>query len=126
MELCAKTDTGEPCLIRLNQHTWNAYEYPSRLSFNDQMVEIRSKNEEKIIQLLKAAKIDQPEVESTTDSNIEAAGNPLNLSDETIAGLEQWGDPKETQRFREKIIEFVESEEYVEIARNGVPESGSE
>jgi hypothetical protein len=100
ISLHAISDAGERCEIRLNQHTWNAYENPGRLFFNDEIVEIRSDNETKIILLLEKAVFDSRVTED----------NRLGLGKDGV------------KRLVKEVITFVKSAEYIDIAKNGVPE----
>ena len=62
MELYAVTESRRRCSIRLNQHTFfegyrlDSADAPGRLCFNDRLIDVRSADEHKLIQLLKDAK----------------------------------------------------------------------
>ncbi|MEM7316609.1 MAG: hypothetical protein AAF497_26045, partial [Planctomycetota bacterium] len=53
----AVTETGERCSIRLNQRVFDSYENPGRLLFDNELVEVRSSEEQRIVELLAAAEI---------------------------------------------------------------------
>jgi hypothetical protein len=109
--------------IRLNQRIFapqlgfNAN--PGRLYFDDELVEVRSDIEAQIVQLLKDALVIIFPEECSSGNNPPMSKNALILGDDIRQVLES--SPLENlQRFRNEIVEFVESDEYVRIATRGI------
>ena len=94
--LLANTDSGNECSIRVNQHIFNEYGNPGRLFFNNKIVDVRSEHETKIIQLLTHA--------SFGPNHSEA------------------GPQERMQYYCDQMIQYLESDHYVDIATNGLPE----
>ena len=119
MTLYALTDSGLKCQIRLNQRAFDSYPDPGRLYFNDQLIDIRSDDESTILELLKTASIISKDRLSSPSEN-RISKKALILGDDIKEVLEN--SPEDNLRkFRDNIITFVESDEYVHIAEHGPP-----
>ena len=116
--LQGRTNAGEDCSIQLNQRVFDAYADPGRLLFNGNLVDVRSDKESQILDLLKNATIEIAKSERQAENKI--SKNALILGDDIKKVLEN--TPEENLRqFRDEIIAYVESDQYVEIATNGIP-----
>lgn len=116
--LQGRTNAGEDFSVQLNQRVFDSYANPGRLSFNGKLVDVRSDEESQILQLLRNAAIEMPENEPQPENQI--SKNALILGDDIKQVLEN--TPEENLRqFRDEIIAYVESDQYVEIATNGIP-----
>ena len=89
------TKSGTECSIRLNQYVFNTYGHPGRLFFNKELVDVRSEHEAKIIELLSNATFGPDYPDASPQQSME--------------------------HYRDKVVEYLESDEYVEIATNGLP-----
>jgi hypothetical protein len=118
--LHAITNDGAECSIRLNQHAFTEfYANPGRLYFNEELVEVRFADELRIVQLLKSADIKAP-VNELSPTNLPVAKKALHLGSDIRQVLES--TPTENlRRFRDQIVAYIESEEYVRIATHGLP-----
>ena len=119
--LCAIADDGEEHSIRLNQRVFSDfYPNPGCLYFNDERVDVRSEEESRIVQVLKTASIESAIPESLQSRNAPISKDALILSDDIRQFLKS--SPQDNlRRFRDEIVAFIESDEYVEIATNGLP-----
>jgi hypothetical protein len=119
--LHAITTDGAKCEIQLNQRVFaEFYANPGRLYFNQELVEVRSADESRIVQLLKDATVKATVREPTPTDNPPISKNALILGDDIREVLES--TPEENlRRFRDQIVAFVESDEYVQIATHGLP-----
>ncbi|MCA8992888.1 MAG: hypothetical protein KDA88_12945 [Planctomycetaceae bacterium] len=121
ISLHAVTETGDECRIRLNQRMFDTYANPGRLCFNDRPVDIRSKAESEIVDLLKLASVVPREApQKLTDERI--SPNAIILGDD-IKDVVNSSPGENLLRHRDRIVAYVESDEYVQIAKNGVPKS---
>ncbi|MCM2372194.1 hypothetical protein [Aporhodopirellula aestuarii] len=116
--LYAIADSGQRCSVRLNQHVIETSADPARLFFNDELVEVRSEEERRILDLLKEADIHPLTPESVRQILASPAGSKVELemfavdaSDTIIAQL------------RDSVVTFVESDEYASVALNDLPET---
>ena len=119
MELYAVTESGRRCSIRLNQHTFfegyrlDSTDAPGRLCFNDRLIDVRSADEHKLIQLLKNANFHAVGIEGMRqliDHEIVEPAHLHALASDSV-GLDM-------HYFRDSIVEYVESDRYVETARS--------
>lgn len=119
MTLHAVTEAGTKCTIQLNQRVFDSYADPGRLYFNEEPVEVRSDTETQIINLLRTASIAAIKRQAGPPEN-RISKNALILGDDI---KEVMGNSPENnlRKFRDDIIAFVESDEYVQIAKNGIP-----
>ena len=110
----AITESGEHVKIRLNQHMLGGTEDPGRLFYNGNIVDVRSECENLLLSLLETAeiKIEEGPHPDTTPNYI---GPPA----ETI---ESWNEEKISwiDESRTQVIDFVRSERYIEVSKNGV------
>lgn len=119
MTILGHTETGDKCQIRLNQKVFDSYSHPGRLFFDKTLIEVRSNVEAVIIELLRSAAIQVSEPEPVASKN-QISKNALILSDDIKEVIDN--SPEENLRkFRDEIIAFVESDEYVALATNGLP-----
>lgn len=121
--LNAVADDGAKHSIRLNQRAFAPQfgfnSNPGRLYFDDELVEVRSDHEAQIVQLLKDALVTFSPSEREPSINPPMSKNALILGDDIRQVLES--SPLENlQRFRDEIVSFVESDEYVRIATHGL------
>ena len=131
--LGAVTDDGYLCSIRLNQHVLagefplDAAVSPGRLFFEDSLIEVRSLQEKRLIDLLQSATIALVELEDprrlaqTVPVDFDTI-KALAVEDVTLAVED---DDNLLDRSRDEIVAFVLSDEYVDIARNGLPGTDS-
>jgi len=114
----AVSENGVKCRIQLNQRLIDFYAHPGRLHLNGNIVEVRSQQESQILRLLRNARTELPENQSAEEDGL--SENAIMLSDDIKDVLDR--SPKANLlRFRDEIVAFVESEEYVAIAKNGIP-----
>lgn len=118
MNLVAASPTREQFRIQLKQRMQQAPD-AGRLFFNDEMIDVRSADEDKIIQLLKNASIalEYPVGYSPRKKRISGSATP----DDGIKEFLTQPPELTCQSWLEEIVAFVESEEYVRIAREGLP-----
>lgn len=118
MVLSVKTDSNEECLIVLKQHTIESAPDAGRLFFNGKKIEVRSKDEMRIVDLLKAALLERtesPDIPQTDKSPI----NTVIIDEETDEAITS-STQDTLHQFCERIITFVESDEYLRIANHSV------
>ena len=107
MYLHGVTETGEHVSIQIRQSDIPDLENAGRLYFNNQLVDLRSDAEAGVLALLNNAEIsDQLDVERL--SHRDFLPGPIH----GFRGLDG---------IRRRIIEYLQSDQYVEIATNGVP-----
>ena len=117
--LQGRTNTGDEFSIQLNQRVFDdGGADPGRLLFNEKLVDVRSDTESQILDLLKNATIEIADREPMPEN--QTSKNALILGDDIKQVMDN--SPEENlRRFRDDIIAYVESEQYVSIATNGVP-----
>ena len=116
--LFALTETGDRCVIRLNQHAMGGYDNPGRLFFNAAMIDVRSPRENLVLDLLRSATIELDD-KYESESNTPTRDADIVLGDDISLVLSQ--TPLENlQSFRNQILSYVESDLYVQIANNGL------
>ncbi len=113
--LYAVTDAGAKCTISLVQHMMRQYEDDGRLYFNTDLVEVRSTDESAIIDLLKTASVDLIDLPDADSRN---QVPDLILGDDIKNSVTSSAEDN-INKFRDKIISFVESDEYVRISQQG-------
>jgi hypothetical protein len=96
------TNSGEHVSVQIRQRDIPSLEYAGRLFFDRHLIALRSATEEAVLALLTVAEV----------------------SDELMGGVDYQPGPiigrEGLDRVRRAIINYVQSEEYVEIAKNGV------
>ena len=123
IDLRAVGSDGVKHSIQLNQRAFgDSYTNPGRLVFNGELVEVRSDTELQIIQLLKAAEFDHAVRPGDREGQGTISENAFVLSDD-IKQLRDSSPQQNLLRFRNEIVAFVESEEYVRIATEGLPKN---
>jgi len=119
--LHAITDDGLKCSIQLNQRVFSDfYADPGRLFFNGERIDVRSDKESQIVRLLKTASIESVIKEPPPNSSPPISKNALILGDDIRQFFES-SPQSNLERFRNQIVEFIESDEYVRIATCGLP-----
>ncbi len=130
IELYAVTKSGRRCSIRLNQHTFfegyrlNAADSPGRLCFNDRLIGVRSADEQKVLGLLGKAEF--------VAVGIKGMRQLIDLEIIETAHLQSLASDSsnsDMRYFRDSIVDYVESDQYVALANNGIPllaETGGE
>lgn len=108
------TESGQKCIVRLNQHQFPHTQDPGRLFFNDEIVDVRSPEEAKIIALLQAAEFDSVAHGSVTHSEDISGRNAAVVSEMDVTE----GD-ETFRRLRDSIVRFLLSDEYVAMAKRG-------
>ena len=116
MTLFARTDSDDDCAIALNQRVDGTYPNPGRLFFNGRMIEVRSADESAIIGLLKSASVEPVE---PPDAGEDDLSNALIIGDDIKHVLGNTIE-ENLNEFRDEIITFVESDEYVRMAEHGL------
>lgn len=117
--LHAVSASGEEVRVRLNQRVFDSYGDPGRLYFNGELVEVRSDEEAAIVHLLRNATITSKDDPPTSPENT-ISKNSIILGDDIRKVIENSPD-QNLLDFRDAIVSFVESEEYVQIAKHGLP-----
>ena len=117
--LHAVTDSGEKCRVHLCQRSLAATG-AGWLYFNEERVEVRSDEETKIVELLRAAPIELKREERPSSSEPPISKNAMILSEDIKEFFESTPE-QNLRKFRDEIVRFVESDEYVVIAKNGLP-----
>lgn len=109
---------GEGFRIRLNERMFDSFN-AGRLYFNDELIEVRSDEEAAIVDLLRNASI-APKDRPPASSGNKISKDAMILGDDIREVFES--SPEENLRnFRDFIVEYVESPEYVQIAKHGPP-----
>ncbi|TWT79652.1 hypothetical protein CA13_10580 [Planctomycetes bacterium CA13] len=122
VELYGVTKSGHRCFIRLNQHAlYGDYllataESPGRLCFNNQLIDVRSADEEELLRLLKNA-----EVKSVGLDGLRQLIKTKSNTTDQIRSLSYGSRDEYLQDRVDSIVDYVESERYVDVARNGFP-----
>jgi hypothetical protein len=110
------TDTRQKCIVRLNQHQMDPFKDPGRLFFNDQMIDVRSPEEAKIIALLQAAEFDSVVSASVTHGKDISGRDGAVVSEIEVAD----GDVNDDfRKLRDSIVRFLQSDKYVAMANRG-------
>jgi hypothetical protein len=117
--LHALTEAGEPCRVHLSQRCFPD-SGAGRLFFNEELVDVRSDNESRIIALLREASIQLKREQPAPSNELPISKNAMILSDDIKEVLESTPE-QNLRRFRDDIVRFVESDAYVDIAKNGLP-----
>ena len=112
--LHAVSESDKKHLIHLNQRMIPGSKNPGRLLFDNALIQVRSDLETRIIQLLTSAKVDAEDGPPPTQSK-----NRLILGDD-IKNVMENSPAANIEKFRRAIIEYLQSDEYLEIARTGV------
>jgi len=112
--LHAISEAGEKHLIHLNQRMIPGSKHPGRLLFDNTLIQVRSEAEARIIELLRLAKVDADDALPPAQPK-----NRLILSDD-IRHVLQNSPAANIEEFRREFIEYLQSDEYLEIARTGV------
>jgi hypothetical protein len=104
--------------IVLVQHLFSEYRepdcIPGRLYFDNQLVDLRSPDEARILQLLHYATVSVSSTRSSCEDTVSVAGR-LILGDDIREAIE--GDSQTNlHRWRTSIVAFVSSDEYVSFA----------
>lgn len=121
IELYAVTRAGHRCLIRLNQrklygdYRLNSIDSPGRLSFSDRLIDVRSIGEQKVLDLLSNANFIPIGIEGLR----QLVGNP-NIETKTLLSLASDSPSPNTKAFRDEIVDFVQSDLYVDVAQHGL------
>ncbi len=118
MVLCAITETGDECHIQLNQREFDTYIDPGRLYFNGRPVAVRSDDELQIVNLLKNAMV-APEINQPASPDDRVSDKAVTLGDD-IKELMSLSPEENLRKIRDDMIAFVESDEYIHIAKNGI------
>lgn len=93
---------GESLAVQIRQRNIPELEYAGRLFVDGQLVEPRSDEESAVLALLAAATFaDEPDVDVRTHVGSIMGREPL-------------------MRLRDKIVSYIQSDEYLQIAKNGV------
>jgi len=114
------TESGSECRIHLTQRCFPNSGNEGRLYFNDELVDVRCNDELRIVELLRSAPIATKHREPTSSDEPPISKNALILS-EDIRDFFASEPEQNLRRFRDEIVKFVESDEYVEIAKSGLP-----
>jgi hypothetical protein len=94
--------TGESVAVQIRQRDIPGLEYAGRLYVDGQLVEVRSADETATLALLAAA----------TFASELPTGKDVGVGNITgVDGL---------MRLRDRIVEYIQSDEYLQIAKNGV------
>jgi len=117
--LHAVTESGEKCRVHLCQRCFPGSD-AGRLYFNGERVEVRSDDERGIVALLRAAPIVLKREPRAPSSEPPISKNAMILSEDIKEVLESTPE-QNLRRFRDDIVRFLESDEYVDIAKNGLP-----
>ena len=112
--LTAVSDLGQPIKIRLNQYLLAGTSHPGRLLLNGIFVNVRSDLDLSLLSLLESAEI-RVERGAGPDTDPNYIGPPI----ETIEA-EHESSINCISELRTSIIDFVRSEQYIEIANHGV------
>ncbi|WP_146602912.1 hypothetical protein [Novipirellula aureliae] len=121
-ELVGVTNTGQMCLIALNQHSFlgnyplHEIESPGRLCFNERLVGVRSKDERLIMDLLRSA-----DFLPVTDEGIRQLVNMDTIAHTDLETFASDSDGQFLRAIRDHILAYVETEKYIEVAKNGLP-----
>lgn len=113
MLILAITPMGELCEIRLNQRVNLSGTNPGRLLFNEQLIQVRSKEEARLLQLLKQTATKPLTFEVPMETEIRIWSYQIFRSDEINKFLRKPLSEK-AQKFCEQLVTFVESEEYTQ------------
>lgn len=103
--LLALADTDEFVTITRNQFMFPGTKDPGRIGFNGELVSVRSNVESKLLDLLRSA---------TIDCEIEIPEEHEQFRHHLA------GDFGSIDSFRNDLIQYIESDRYVEIATNGI------
>ena len=88
---------------------------PGRLHFNENLIEVRSLQEQSLLSLLKSAEVRHFPEDDSSNKPIEPSPNRLVLGDDLKEIFNQ--TPEENlHSMLKKVIAFVESDEYVKFA----------
>ncbi len=123
-EIYAITDSGKRCSIRLNQHSLlGDYELdkpdsPGRLCFNNRLIAVRSTSEQHVLELLQSAILKPIAID-----DLRRIHELDNVSPSELSNLTRLVESGELERHRDSIVDFVETDRYVEAARSGIPYS---
>ena len=109
--LHAVSESGTEHLIHLNQRRMPGSKNPGRLLFDYTLIPVRSDAETRIIELLRSAKVDADEGAPPTQ--------PKNRLGDDIKNVLENSPAANIEEFRREIIEYLQSDEYLEIARTG-------
>ena len=112
--LHAVSESDTKHLIHLNQRMLPGTKHPGRLLFDNTLVQVRSDVETRIIELLRSAKVDADDSPPAAQPK-----NRLILGDDIKNVLEN-SPAANIEEFRRSFIEYLQSDEYLEIARTGV------
>lgn len=121
VEIYAITEGGKRCLIRQNQHAFcgdyplNTINSPGRLIFNDQLIDVRSDNERKVLELLRDARFFPVEVEA-----LGALVSTKPITGEQLHRLTSDRPDSSSTKIRDDLVQFVESERYLDVATSGL------
>jgi hypothetical protein len=114
-------ERGEEQTVVLNQHAYIPEpEYfdrglPGRLYFNEELIEVRSSQEQSLLSLLKSAEVRHFAEDDPSNKPIEPSPNRLVFGDDLNEIFNQ--TPEENlHSMLKKVIAFVESDEYVTFA----------
>lgn len=113
--LFAVSESGSRHLIHLTQRTIPGSANPGRLMFDQKLIAVRSDEESRIVELLRAATIDAADVPPPPQPE-----NRLILGDD-IKDVMTSSPTANIEKFRSEFIDYLESDEYLEIAKNGLP-----
>lgn len=114
IEIVAKTDPEGSCVVRLNQTMFSdgyplgETDSPGRLCFNGNLIDVRSDEETHLITLMLAADFSPLEFDEAVWKFVPDTTDPA-------------GHIEELKQLRDRIVNYVNSEAYVEVAENGVP-----
>jgi hypothetical protein len=116
--LLAVTDSGEDCSIQLNQRAFlrPVDVDPGQLLINGELINVRSEDELRIVQLLKTASIKVNSTQIPIGHEILSPGSPVITGDDIRQSADDLLE-KDVRRLRDDIVAFVESDEYLRIAR---------
>ena len=121
-EIYAITESGKRCFIRLNQHSLlGDYELdnpdsPGRLCFNERLITVRSSGERPLLELLQSARL-MP----ITIDDLQMIHGLDSVSASDLDKLSVLNDKGELKRYRDAIVNYVKTDQYVEVAQLGIP-----
>ncbi len=112
--LHAVSESNTKHLIHLNQRMMPGTKNPGRLLFDKTLIQVHSEAETRIIELLRSAKIDADDGKPPAQPK-----NRLILGDDIKNVLEN-SPAANIEKFRQEFIEYLQSDEYLEVARTGI------
>ena len=103
--ILAVDDSNEYCVVSRNQSMFPGTDNPGRLFFNNQMIEVRSEDEQKVVSLLNDATID-------------------NIRNIPVEHQKMFSsvDVQFVESSRKYFIRYIESDTYHDVSVNGIPD----